>query len=120
MSELNEDQVRMIVLNAGCHVEAADGTFLGKLASKYNQESISNDYGQYGSKYAQTSMFNEYSPFGSAYSQTGAFNKYAQEPPRIVLDGKLLAYVTVNEFKTPRIDPQVLRRITLEVHDGGQ
>ena len=119
MLELSEDQVQILALDPNCCIEAADGTFLGTLRSKYDPESITNDYGQYGSEYAQTSMFNEYGPFGSAYSPTGAFNAYASEPPRIVLHGKVVAYVTANEFKTPRVDPQVLRRITLEVHDGG-
>ena len=70
--------------------------YLGKLnASKYEAESIWNEYGSYGSSYSSTSIWNEYSSYGSDYSSYSPFNEYATYPPVIVdAQGNFYGYFT--------------------------
>lgn len=62
--------------------------YLGKLnASKYDSESIWNEYGKYGSEYSS------YSPF----------NEYASYPPILVdSQGNFYGYFTANKYKSNR------------------
>lgn len=84
-------------------VVASDGQFLGKLSlNRFNNESISNEYGPYGSRYSSTSIFNQYSTYGSQYSALSPFSQYTQTPPRIYLRGELWGFLTVNTFAPMR------------------
>ena len=78
--------------------------FLGKLnASKYDSQSIWNEYGTYGSEYNTNSIWNEYGTYGSAYSSYSPFNSYASYPPVIVdEEGNFYGYFTVNKYKSKR------------------
>ena len=88
-------------------IEAQDGTFLGKLnPNKYDQESIFNRFGSYGNQFSQVSIFNRYSPYGSQFSDLSPFNKFSNTPPKIYVDGNFVAYLSVNTFIKPRIDPE--------------
>ena len=80
--------------------------YLGKLnASKYDSESIWNEYGSYGNSYSSTSIWNEYSSYGSDYSSYSPFNEYATYPPVIVdAQGNFYGYFTVNEYKSKRAE----------------
>lgn len=78
--------------------------YLGKLnASRYDAESIWNEYGKYGSKYNSKSIWNEYGTYGSDYSQYSPFNDYAAHPP-VLRDrhGKFYGYFTSNRYKSKR------------------
>ncbi len=87
-------------------IVAGDGTFLGKLnPNVYDNESIFNEYGPYGSRYSQTCIFNPYSPYGGQYSTLSPFNENAANPPKVFLNGEFAAFLTVNQYKTPRVDP---------------
>ena len=68
--------------------------YLGKLnASKYDSESIWNQYGTYGSKYSS------YSPF----------NNYASNPPVLVdKNGKFYGYFTSNKYKSKRANLKLI------------
>lgn len=76
--------------------------YLGKLVTnKYDSYSIWNEYGTYGSKYQSKSIWNEYGDYGSPYRSTSAFNPYASQPPKIVTNsGRVIGYLSANEFKT--------------------
>lgn len=80
--------------------------YLGKLnASKYDSESIWNEYGSYGNSYSSTSIWNEYNSYGSDYSSYSPFNEYATYPPVIVdAQGNFYGYFTVNEYKSKRAE----------------
>lgn len=83
--------------------------FLGNLTTdKYDSDSIYNTYGDYGSKYASKSIWNEYGNYGSQYSNTSAFDDYATKPPVIILNGKIIGYITTNKYTTGAISPVVL------------
>tara|TARA_B100000427_G_scaffold269541_1_gene235933 strand:+ start:227 stop:871 length:645 start_codon:yes stop_codon:yes gene_type:complete len=45
--------------------------------SKYDSESICNEYGIYGSIYSSKSIFNPYSDFGNQYSEKSPWNDYS-------------------------------------------
>ena len=78
--------------------------YLGKLnASKYDSESIWNEYGIYGSEYNTNSIWNEYGTYGSEYSSYSPFNSYASYPPVIVdAEGNFYGYFTANKYKSKR------------------
>ncbi len=98
--------------NSGqAYIEAADGAFLGKLnPNEYDSESIFNEYGNFGSEYSPTSIFNEYGTYGGEYSNLSPFNEYSSNPPKIIVNGQLIGYLTVNEYISPRIDPRRIKQ----------
>lgn len=75
-------------------------TYLGCLTcSKFEADSVLNQYGQHGSRYSTESIWNRYSEFGSRYSSYGACNLYATDPPVIVgSDGKFYGRLTLNHY----------------------
>lgn len=78
--------------------------YLGKLnASKYDSESIWNEYCKYGNKYNSKSIWNAYGTYGNEYGQYSPFNKYASYPP-VLRDrnGKFYGYFTANKYKSKR------------------
>jgi hypothetical protein len=103
---LIQSEIEAKQLREESFIVAADGTFLGKLnPNPYDNETIFNQYGPYGSRYSQTCIFNPYSPYGGQYSNLSPFNQYANDPPKVFLRGEFHAFLTVNPYKTPRMDP---------------
>lgn len=93
------------------YIEAEDGAFLGKLnPNEYDQDSVFNEYGSYGSEYSPTSIFNKYGSYGGEYSNLSPFNEYTSNPPKIIVNGQFVAYLTVNEYLSPRIDPRQIKQ----------
>ncbi|MBP9758983.1 hypothetical protein KBD45_04775 [Candidatus Dojkabacteria bacterium] len=91
-----------------------DGTFLGKVnTNRYDTDSICNKYG-YGSKYEKEGILNKYSDYGSKYNSESPFNEYSSTPPMIYDGGNLIAYLTTNKYKEPRIDPYQLIEFLIE------
>jgi hypothetical protein len=92
--------------------------YLGCLnCSKYDQNSIWNQYGTYGSKYNASSIWNKYGDYGGKYSDTSPFNLYASTPPVIVdKDGGFYGYFTVNTYKDKRADFKLVLTI-YKYHD---
>lgn len=94
---------------ANARIVAEDGTYLGKVASTYDRESIFNEYGAYGSEYSRTSIWNKYGTYGSEYSNQSPFNAYTSSPPMIIKSGEIVAYLTVNRSKRGAVNPHALR-----------
>ncbi len=93
----------------GATVVAQDGQYLGVISrNQFDSDSIANKFGSYGSRYSQTSILNKYSQYGGDYSRLSPFSKYASEPPLVLVGGEAVAYLTVNEFKSPRLDPHMI------------
>lgn len=81
------------------YLAAQDGQFLGNITdNRYDKDSILNEYGPYGSQYSNTSIFNEYSPYGSVYGQYSVNNPYCSMPPKLVIKGQFLGFVTKNQY----------------------
>jgi hypothetical protein len=78
-------------------------TFLGCLnCSKFDANSVMNEFGQYGSAYSTVSILNQFSEFGSPYSTHSACGPYASDPPVIVdRAGNYYGRLTVNRFADP-------------------
>lgn len=79
-------------------------TFLGCLScSKYDSDSVCNNYGTYGSSYSTYSIWNEYGTYGSPYNLYSPWNSYSISGPLIMgSDGSLYGYFTTNSFKSGR------------------
>jgi len=66
-------------------VDPQTGKFLGNLnANPYDQNSVSNPYGQYGSPYSQDSINNTFGEYGSPNSDKSIHNPYATNPPVVI------------------------------------
>lgn len=89
-------------------IVSSDGTYLGKLGSKYDSNSIFNKYGTYGSKYNAKSIWNTYGNYGSKYNTLSAFNPYSSKPPRLFKGKKLIGYLTKNKYLSGAVDPVLL------------
>lgn len=75
-----------------------DYIFLGKIAKKYDQDSIFNKYGDHGSKYDNNSIWNKYGDYGSKYSDCSPFNKYTSSPPMILIGENIVGYLSMNQY----------------------
>ncbi len=96
----------------GASIFANDGKYLGKVANKYDSDSILNEYGTYGSEYSVDSIWNEYGPYGGEYSVNSPFNEYTSTPPVLVKDGRAIAHLTVNEFLEAPVNPHYIKTCT--------
>ncbi len=95
----------------GARIIAADEKYLGTISkNKFDPDSIANEFGHYGNKFSPDSIFNEFGQYGSRYSLLSPFNPHSMNPPRIVRDGRLLAYLSANKFQAnpDYIDPEEL------------
>jgi hypothetical protein len=84
-------------------------TYLGSISSQYDGDSIFNEYGPHGSEYSSESIWNEYSQFGGEYSSYSPFNEYTSEPPMIIKDHEVIAYLTVNQNMNGAVSPYLLK-----------
>ena len=96
-------------LNRESYVEAEDGTFLGKLKpDRFDNESIFNQFGVYGSQFSPSSIFNKFSTYGNQFNTLSPYNQFSTHPPKIYVKGKFVAFLTKNQMKRPRVDPDEL------------
>lgn len=70
--------------------------YLGFFGSFSAQNSIANTFSVYGSSFNDLSVRNEFGRYGSNSSDFSAQYEFATRPPRIVRDGRLLAYLSTN------------------------
>lgn len=85
---------------------AADNKYLGRVnRNPYDINSIAHQYGEFGNSFSVKSILNKYGPYGSPYSGLSPYNEFSRTPPRFVKNGKILAYLTANQFIGPRVDP---------------
>ena len=104
LADLYSQQAKSGTLSKDSYLIAHDNQYLGRVTdNRYAQDSILNQYGPYGSKYSRTSIFNPYSNYGSPYGQLSVNNPYCQTPPRLVVDGSLVGYVSKNQNVNPHI-----------------
>ena len=91
--------------------------YLGKLtSSKYDSESVFNEYGTYGSKYGSNSIWNEFGTYGSKFSVYSAFNDLTPKPPMII-DGNnnVVGRLTTNTFIAGGIDPNKIYDVLVKL-----
>jgi len=110
-NEYNKTKLIAYLRGAKIIAQDSDNTYLGKLASKYESDSVFNKYGTYGNKYSSTSIWNTYSSFGSQYSSYSPFNKFSTSPPMLVKDDKVIGYLTINKYVENSISPSFLKSL---------
>lgn len=84
--------------------------YLGKLnASKFDSESIWNEFGKYGNKYNSKCIWNSYGTYGNPYNSYSPFNDNASNPP-VLRDasGKFYGYFTSNKYKANRANYELI------------
>ena len=66
-------------------VDPQSGKYLGNLnVNPYDQNSVSNPFGEFGTPYSQDSINNPVGVYGSPYSNKSINNPYATEAPIVV------------------------------------
>jgi hypothetical protein len=66
---------------------------------------------RHGSPIGKHSIWNVICKYGSVISDFSAYDRIAQQPPVLVdATGAVVAYVSVNGAKFPRVSPKRLRR----------
>ena len=78
----------------------ANEEFLGTLnQSKYEADSIWNQYGTHGSPFSPNSIWNEFGTYGSSFSRFSPWNSFTTTPP-VVVDsaGNFYGYFTRNKY----------------------
>lgn len=104
LADLYAKQTTGVSPGGDSYLAAQDGQFLGRITdNQYDNQSIVNKYGPYGSQYSTTSIWNEYSPYGSPYGRNSINNPYCSTPPKLVVSGRLLGFVTKNPYVTNAI-----------------
>lgn len=102
------DQLRQMLVAGTARLFASDGQFLGTVDGEYETDSIGNQYGDYGSKYSDKSICNPYGDYGGRYSDKSPYNPYTDGPPMLMINGRAVAFVTVNKLLSPRVHPDIL------------
>ena len=89
---------------------ANDGQFLGKLTfSKFDSESVFNNFGEYGNKFSSKSIYNRFGNYGNKFSSLSPYNSFTSTPPKIYLKGSFWGYLTKNQLAgSNTVDPDNL------------
>lgn len=86
-------------------------TFLGKVANKYDSDSIFNKYGSYGGRYSSESIWNQFGVFGNKFNIHSPHNQFSTNPPMLIKSGKVIGYLSANRAVTPSISPNLLKAL---------
>jgi len=97
---------------AGATVIASDGKYLGKVINQYSSDSILNEYGSYGGEYSATSIWNQYGTYGGQYSNLSPFNQYTTTPPSLIKNGRVVGYITINQYAQGAINAYIIKSCT--------
>ncbi len=104
----------------GASVYAQDNNqqFLGILTSNdFKSESMANNFGTYGNEFNSKSIFNEFGTYGNEFSSYSPWNEFSSNPPKIVKNGKLLGYLTTNEYKNGAVNPILALNCIMDLSD---
>lgn len=97
---------------AGGRIIADDGTYLGRIGPTYDTDSIFCSYGPYGASYSTKSIWCTYGTYGASYNVLSPFCSYSKTPPKIIVDGIVVASLTVGWQGFPvSISPNALKAI---------
>lgn len=95
----------------GSQLFAADNAFLGNVnKDPFDINALSNQFGPYGNPFSADSIFNEYATYGNPYSVLSPYNEFSRTPPYFKKGDSIIAYLTVNQFISPRVDPNAFRK----------
>lgn len=110
-SVVRSEELCDVVMGAVLIAQDDTNTYLGRISSSYDSESIFNEYGTYGSRYNSSSIWNEYANFGSEYSLYSPQNRYTSTPPMIIKNKKVLGYLSANKSIRSSVSPNLLKAL---------
>ena len=105
------EELSFFLRGASIYAQDYEKTYLGKLTSEYDPDSIFNTEGSYGSEYSPRSIWNREGNFGAEFSPVSAFNRYTATPPVIQRDGRTLGHLTMNTSIEDGISPEDLKKM---------
>jgi hypothetical protein len=86
-------------------------TFLGRITSRRERESIFNVTGRYGDPTSASSIWNPQSTLGNQFNVNSPFNQFSGSPPLILKDRKVIGYLSTNAGLRFAIAPQALKTL---------
>jgi len=89
-------------------------TYLGKITSSFDSESIFNEFGSYGSEFSSNSIWNRFSTFGNEFNNDSPFNEFTSRPPMIIKNRQIIAYLSVNRSIRGAISPNLLKALCID------
>lgn len=95
----------------GADITAQDEqqTYLGRIAYRFDPDSIFNPVGQYGNPFSPDSIWNRYSMYGNRFNPRSPFNDDSETPPAIVRGDRVIGYLSANPRIPLSISPQQLK-----------
>jgi hypothetical protein len=94
------------------YIIAQDGQLLGKLtSSKFDSDSLINEFVSYGSKFSSTSIFSQFCQYGGQISIYSPFYEFSSNPPKIFVNGQIYGYLTTNKYISGNnINPECVKQ----------
>lgn len=89
----------------------SNNTFLGKVASSFDSQSIFNEFGTYGNEFSSKSIWNEFSTFGNEFNSNSPFNEFSSAPPMLIKNRKIVGYLSANKSLRGSISPNLLKAL---------
>jgi hypothetical protein len=102
-------QLTLQQIDGSAVLVASDGKYIGRISSNaFDTESICNDFGDYGNPFSANSVKNQFGDYGNPFSSISAYNQFTSAPPAIIYNGRVVGYLTKNQFVRGAVDPDVL------------
>lgn len=97
----------------GSKIVAQDdkNTYLGKIASAFDGESIFNEFGTYGNEFNAQSIWNQFGTFGNEFNTKSPHNQFTTTPPMLIKNGKVIGYLSANKNLKASISPNLLKAL---------
>lgn len=105
------EEVCDILNGAVIIAQDSNNTFLGKVTSSYDSQSIFNEFGTYGNEFSSKSIWNEFSTFGNEFNSNSPFNEFSSSPPMLIKNRKILGYLSANKSIKASISPNLLKAL---------
>ncbi|BDT71806.1 hypothetical protein os4_13340 [Comamonadaceae bacterium OS-4] len=105
------EEVCDILNGAVIIAQDSSDTFLGKVASSFDSQSIFNEFGTYGNEFSSKSIWNEFSTFGNGFNSNSPFNEFSSSPPMLIKNRKILGYLSANKSIKSSISPNLLKAL---------
>ena len=105
------EEVCEILNGAVIIAQDSNNTFLGKVTSSFDSQSIFNEFGTYGNEFSSKSIWNEFSSFGNEFNSNSPFNEISSSPPMLINNRKILGYLSANKSIKASISPNLLKAL---------
>ena len=105
------------ILNGAVTI-AQDGknTFLGKVTSSFDSQSIFNEFGTSGNEFNSQSIWNQFSTFGNEFNTYSPFNQFSLSPPMPIKNRKIIGYFSANKSIKASISLNLLKALCKDAY----